>query len=141
MNSFKFPRLASLRNRQYRATSLSFDEALESLRTGAYEILPGDFTLGRKLGEGSMAEVYEATHRGKRCAAKKLKPGMTKNSGQYQDLLMELHSLSSIGAHPNIVSFYGACLKDQDCPGLHKHQQITCGCKQRSEVFPQNPYS
>ena len=117
MSGFKFPRLASLRNRQYRATSLTFDEALEVIQSKAFEVQPDQFALGRKLGEGSMAEVFEATFQGRKCAAKKLKSGVTQNSGQYQDLLMELHSLAHIGSHPNIVSFYGACIKDQSCPG------------------------
>mmetsp|Transcript_12481 Transcript_12481/g.26810 ORF Transcript_12481/g.26810 Transcript_12481/m.26810 type:complete len:84 (-) Transcript_12481:5-256(-) len=81
MNGFRFPRVASLKNRQYRATSLSFDDALATIQSRAYEIQPADFTLGRKLGEGSMAEVFEATYRGKKCAAKKLKQGVAQDSG------------------------------------------------------------
>ncbi len=117
MNGFRFPRVGSLKNGQYRATSLSFDDALTTIQGRAYEIQPADFTLGRKLGEGSMAEVYEATHRGKKCAAKKLKQGVAQDSSQYHDLLVELHSLANMGTHPNIVAFYGACIGDQACPG------------------------
>ncbi len=64
-----------------------------------------------------MAEVFEATFRGQKCAAKRLKKGVTENSAQYNDLLVEVHSLANIGSHPNIVTFYGACIQQDCCPG------------------------
>ena len=31
-------------------------------------------------------------------------------------LLLEISILSGIGSHPNLVSFYGACVEDMDTP-------------------------
>lgn len=118
-NSMLSPKfsISSFKNKQYRQTSISFTEALEEIKSHSYEVNPGEISFGRKLGEGSMAEVFECEYHGTRCAAKKLKQGVTENTVQYHDLLIEVHTLASIGHHPNIVTFYGACIQDHSSPG------------------------
>ncbi len=113
MNGLKNFRIVSLRERRYRKTLISFDEAIENIQI----IKPEEISFGRKLGEGSMAEVYEAQFRGMKCAAKRLKQGIGEDSAQYHDLLLEVHTLANIGNHPNIVSFYGACTQEKSSPG------------------------
>ncbi len=117
MKSFKVPRLNSGKNKEYQKTLISFHEALEEIQNQSCEVKSEEIVLGRKLGEGSMAEVYEATFRGKKCAAKRLKQGVNENTAQYHDLLLEVHTLASIGSHPNIVTFFGACIQETCSPG------------------------
>jgi hypothetical protein len=110
-------RLGSVKNKEYQKTLISFHEALEEIQNQSYEAKSEEIVLGVKLGEGSMAEVYEATFRGMKCAAKRLKQGVSENTSQYNDLLLEVHTLATIGNHPNIVSFYGACIQEKCSPG------------------------
>ena len=117
MHSFRFPRLSSAKNKEYQRTLVSLQEALEEIHNQSCEVSSEEIVLGHKLGEGSMAEVYEATFRGIKCAAKRLKRGVDKDTPQYNDLLLEVHTLASIGNHPNIVSFYGACIEEKLSPG------------------------
>lgn len=49
-------------------------------------------------------------------AAKKLKHGTESNSQAYKDLVMELDILTSVQKHPNLVQFFGACIKDTNNP-------------------------
>ncbi len=117
MNGFKIPRLSSGKNKEYQRTLISFHEALEEIHNQSCEVKSEEIVLGRKLGEGSMAEVYEASFRGKKCAAKRLKQGVDEGTAQYNDLLLEVHTLANIGNHPNIVTFYGACIQEKCSPG------------------------
>jgi hypothetical protein len=117
MNGFKISRLSSAKNREYQKTLISFHEALEEIQNHSCEVKSEEIVFGRKLGEGSMAEVYEATFRGMKCAAKRLKQGVSENTAQYNDLLLEVHTLANIGNHPNIVSFFGACIEEKCSPG------------------------
>jgi serine/threonine protein kinase len=103
--------------KKYRNSLISFDEALKEIQNQSCEVRSEEIVLGRKLGEGSMAEVYEATFRGQKCAAKRLKQGVKEGTVQYNDLLLEVHTLASIGNHPNIVTFYGACIQEKCSPG------------------------
>lgn len=72
--------------------------------------------LGKKIGEGAMALIYIATLRGRTCVAKKLRNGVDSNSQAYKDLIMELDIMMTVGAHPNLVEFYGAVIIDPKNP-------------------------
>ena len=117
MHAIKFSLQGTFKNKQYRKTSITLHEALEEIQSQSYEVHPDEISYGPKLGEGSMAEVYECMFKGTKCAAKKLKKGTTENSVEYNDLLVEVHTLASIGQHPNIVTFYGACIQEKSNPG------------------------
>jgi len=108
--------MADLNNKSYHDSSVSLSDAFTNL-AGNHIVKRSQMQLIRKLGEGAMAEVYEAEYHGKRCAAKKLKPGST-DRRKLDDLVAELNSLASIGYHPNIVAFYGACIEDETSPVL-----------------------
>ena len=125
MQASKFSVVTNFKNKQYRNSLISFNEATQEIKSLSCEVKPEDFLLGRKLGEGSMGEVFECTYRGTECAAKRLKKGTTEDSVQYNDLLVEAHSLANVGRHPNIVTFYGACIQDQSSPGESRiHQSL-----------------
>ncbi len=109
--------LRDVKKRQYYKSFVSFTQVQEEIQRHSYGAKPEEILHGCKLGEGSMAEVFEATFRGQKCAAKRLKKGVTENSVQYHDLLVEVHTMASIGSHPNIVTFYGACIQEDCCPG------------------------
>ena len=68
------------------------------------------------VGEGAMAVVYKAKWREKTCAAKKLKLGTSAETQEYNDILVELEILATVGLHPNLVHFYGACMDDPNSP-------------------------
>lgn len=90
------------------------------------------FCLCKKIGEGAYGVIYKCSLRGRTVAAKKLKdhvliqrresdslPEAKKHHGAiqaYQDLVVELAVLSSMGKHPNVVEFYGACIADETNP-------------------------
>ena len=80
------------------------------------EIYPDQLQFQEQIGEGEYGLVYKGLWRGRACAIKKLKSGITKESVEYQRLLMELGILVGVGSHPNIVSFFGACIQDFSCP-------------------------
>ena len=63
-----------------------------------------------------MAVVYKAKFRNNFCAAKKLKCGTSAHTQEYNDILVELEILATIGTHPNLVRFYGACIDDPTSP-------------------------
>lgn len=117
MHAVKFSTHGSFKNKQYRQTAITLHQALEEIKSHSCEVHPDEISFGSKLGEGSMAEVYECMFKGTKCAAKKLKKGTAENSSQYNDLLIEVHTLASIGQHPNIVTFYGACIQEKSNPG------------------------
>lgn len=109
--------LRDMKKRQYNKSFVSFSQVQEEIQRQSYAAKPEEIQHVCKLGEGSMAEVFEATFRGQKCAAKRLKKGVAENSVQYNDLLVEVHILANIGSHPNIVTFYGACIQEDCCPG------------------------
>jgi serine/threonine protein kinase len=84
----------------------------------AFEIDSEDVHVGEKLGEGAFGSVTKGMWRGKPCVIKMLK----KNDGddasevEYNCLLVEIGILTEIGAHPNLVAFHGACLRDAHTP-------------------------
>jgi hypothetical protein len=118
MNSLS---LRDVKKRQYYKSFVSLTQVQEEIQSRAYDVRPEEILPGCKLGEGSMAEVFEATFRGLKCAAKRLKKGVPLNSIQYNDLLVEVHSLANIGSHPNIITFYGACIREDCSPGNPLH--------------------
>jgi hypothetical protein len=113
--------LRDMNKRQYYKSFVSFAQVQEEIKRQSYDVRPEEILSGCKLGEGSMAEVFEATFRGQKCAAKRLKNGVAENSVQYNDLLVEVHTLANIGSHPNIITFYGACVREDCRPGKLLH--------------------
>lgn len=59
-----------------------------------------------------MGDVYEASWQGKIVAAKTIKGAssgpLDKKSKLYKEVITELQVMSSVGSHPNIVTFFGA---------------------------------
>jgi len=90
------------------------------VRSGHWEIKEDEFECNeaQKIGEGAMAVICKAKLRGMPCVAKKLKTGTQINSQAYKDLVMELDILCSVGKHPNLVEFYGACISNPEKPIL-----------------------
>ena len=72
--------------------------------------MPSDLEYDQILGEGQI--VFKDTYRGQLCAVKKLKEGVDNGSLEYERLLLELSVLAGVGAHPNLVHFFGACVQD-----------------------------
>ena len=91
---------------------------IDSMQTSSCEIHGGELKCHEQIGEGQFGLVYKGTLRGKPCAIKRLKGGITKESVQYQRLIIELSILTGVGVHPNIVSFLGACIEDLSAPLL-----------------------
>lgn len=94
-------------------------------------IEPGTFTLGPKIGEGAFGIIYKCKlATGRTVAGKKLKEevlvcckspgvdGSAKHSAlqAYHDLVVELAVLETVGKHPNLVEFVGACCQDESNP-------------------------
>lgn len=92
------------------------DSAFGHVRSGNWEVKMEDINWGSKIGEGAMAAIYKATLRGRECVAKKLKSGVGAQTQAYKDLVMELEILTTVGQHPNLVEFLGACISDLQQP-------------------------
>jgi len=95
--------------------------AFQSVHAGQFEIQPDQIAWGSKLGEGAMAQIFKAKIKWpdnsvNECVAKKLKTGVDSRTQAYKDLVMELEILTSVQKHPNLVHFFGACIKDQNNP-------------------------
>jgi len=95
--------------------------AFDLLKTGQLELERNQIKLGKKLGEGAMADIFRGTlvARGGQtteCVAKKLKAGAEPESQAYKDLIMELEILATVEQHPNCVQFFGACISDPKNP-------------------------
>ena len=80
------------------------------------EIYPDQLHFQEQIGEGKFGVVYKGIWKGRACAIKKLKTGISKESVQYQRQLIELGILACVGTHPNIVGFWGACIQDISSP-------------------------
>ena len=90
--------------------------AFNAVHLHSCEIHRDQLQINEQLGEGEFGLVCKGSWRGQPCAIKKLKGGITKDSVQYQRLLMELTILAGVGVHPNIVGFFGACINDLGSP-------------------------
>ena len=89
-------------------------KTLDSIDFHCFRINREDLDIGKKLGEGAFGIVAKGKLRGARCAVKMLRDDASQSSMDvgYKCLLAEISVLSEIGAHPNLVAFYGACLQD-----------------------------
>ncbi len=125
MNSFT---LRDVKKRQYYNSFVSLTQVQEEIQRQSYDVQPEEILPGCKVGEGSMAEVFQVTFRGKKCAAKRLKKGVAENSMEYNDLLVEVHTLANIESHPNIITFYGACVRENCSPGDLSQVPTVCLC-------------
>eukprot|EP00286_Rhodomonas_abbreviata_P021859 CAMPEP_0181306314 /NCGR_PEP_ID=MMETSP1101-20121128/10229_1 /TAXON_ID=46948 /ORGANISM="Rhodomonas abbreviata, Strain Caron Lab Isolate" /LENGTH=336 /DNA_ID=CAMNT_0023412353 /DNA_START=84 /DNA_END=1091 /DNA_ORIENTATION=- len=89
---------------------------------GTWEVSTKEYKLVQKIGEGAYGIIYKGTLRGETVAAKMLKEDKehgichTSDEQGYKDLIMELDILLSIGTHPNLVQFMGACIEDRGNP-------------------------
>ncbi len=82
----------------------------------SYEIAKHDLTFGESIGEGACGLVAKCKWHGKTCVAKMLRVGPCPNKLNHSCLLIEIAILAEIGTHPNLVTFYGACIEDVDAP-------------------------
>ncbi|EKX48893.1 hypothetical protein GUITHDRAFT_136527 [Guillardia theta CCMP2712] len=89
-------------------------------RSGSWVVRKEEFSLNRKIAEGAMGSIFMAILRGQTVAAKMLKKSETAGMQAYRDLITELDILISIGKHPNIVEFIGACIDDPQSPIAYK---------------------
>ena len=92
--------------------------AFAAVQAGNWEAQREEIQLGEQIGEGANAVIRKATFRGKVCAAKMLKKGVTTNSQAYKDLITELEILTSVTQHPNVVKLLGAVVSFADTPTL-----------------------
>ena len=90
--------------------------ALSVVHIRSCEIHSHHLQVQELIGEGQFGLIHKGMWNGRKCAIKKLKGGITKDSVQYQRLLIELAILSGVGTHPNIVGFFGACIQDLSSP-------------------------
>ena len=92
------------------------EDTMKHVTAGGWAVQPGEFKLGSKIAAGAMGQVMKATLRGSIvCAAKMLKQGEGDEQA-YKDLITELEILTSVGSHPNLVGFLGACIADKKEP-------------------------
>ena len=91
-------------------------EVVKTVHLGCIEIMPSDLEYDQILGEGQFGIVFKCTYRGQLCAVKKLKEGVDNGSLEYERLLLELSVLAGVGAHPNLVYFFRACVQDLSAP-------------------------
>lgn len=101
---------------RYCSSVRDMGDVRKSIEIGNFVLYSHELQYQTVIGEGAMAVVYKAKFRDKICAAKKLKCSTTTQSQEYNDLLVELEILSTVGDHPNLVHFYGACIEDLNSP-------------------------
>ena len=91
-----------------------------NVSSGSLDISRDELSIGNKFGEGAFGIVSKGKWRGYGCVVKMLRDDMSQETSKvaHNCLLSELSILSGIGVHPNLVSFYGACLDDVDMPIL-----------------------
>jgi serine/threonine protein kinase len=77
-----------------------------------------DLELGSVIGQGSTSRAHKATWKGKSCVAKVQKKVEERGPSSHPAVLIEFETLSTVGAHPNIVEFLGVCLSNQGDPIL-----------------------
>mmetsp|Transcript_14666 Transcript_14666/g.33864 ORF Transcript_14666/g.33864 Transcript_14666/m.33864 type:complete len:335 (-) Transcript_14666:293-1297(-) len=92
------------------------ESAFGNVKSGNWEVALSDITWGTKIGEGAMGVTFKAKLKGRKCVAKKLKQNTGPQSQAYKDLIMELDIRPSVGHHPNLVEFYGACIVNLSSP-------------------------
>jgi hypothetical protein len=94
--------------------------AVSALQGTIFEIRREDLKIQQLLGEGQFGCTMRGEFRGKSCAVKMLKRESNSEEAEteYNCLLLELSILSKVGTHPNLVSFFGACLETPAAPLL-----------------------
>ena len=98
------------------STAVLMNRAFNTVHLRSCEIYQDQLIINSKIGEGQFGLVYKGSWKGQACAIKKLKAEVKTDSVQYQRLLIELTILAGVGAHPNIVGFFGACIHDIGSP-------------------------
>ena len=115
------PEFSSLSPREYLfkprfAESNLISKSANAVSRRSFEINQDDLKIGDLLGKGAFGKVMKGTWRGKPCVAKMLQDNPTDHEVGHSCLLIEMAILSGIGEHPNLVSFYGACIQDMSAP-------------------------
>eukprot|EP00285_Hemiselmis_virescens_P002774 CAMPEP_0173414070 /NCGR_PEP_ID=MMETSP1356-20130122/83572_1 /TAXON_ID=77927 ORGANISM="Hemiselmis virescens, Strain PCC157" /NCGR_SAMPLE_ID=MMETSP1356 /ASSEMBLY_ACC=CAM_ASM_000847 /LENGTH=338 /DNA_ID=CAMNT_0014376187 /DNA_START=116 /DNA_END=1128 /DNA_ORIENTATION=- len=88
-----------------------------------------DLQIGRKVDEGDVGKIFQATFQGRRVACKRIKHGegsvhAATDYGKmaYEqatvDMMREIAALSTLNPHPNVVHFLGICATDENNPIL-----------------------
>jgi len=106
------------------------------VHSGNWEVPREEIKLVKKIGNGATGDVYRAYHKGKFVAAKMLKDcgdGLIEQA--YEDIVMEVQVLVSLGRHPNVVQLMGVCVENKRRPILL--EELVEG--PNLEVFLQNP--
>ena len=80
------------------------------------EVTRHHFEIGACVGQGANANVYRSKMSGKICAVKMLRTDTERRNQKFQDMLMEIFVMSSMGSHPSLIEFYGACLSEVGNP-------------------------
>ena len=91
-------------------------EAVSMVHRQSCEVSSSCLRFGKKLGTGQFGVVMRGDYNGQACAVKRLKAGVQVGSMEHDRLMMELSILASIGSHPNLVGFIGACIQDLSAP-------------------------
>ena len=94
----------------------TIEDVLCTVQTKSMGFDRSEFELGECIGQGATSNVHRLKLRSNCYAAKVLKTDTDKYGQNYQDMLAEISVLSTIGSHPNLVEFCGACLTDANCP-------------------------
>ena len=76
-----------------------------------WQVARGEVEMGEFLGQGSFGGVYRARFRGSTVAAKVAKPRLTQ--AHKDAMAREAEVMQALPGHPNVVTFFGACLDEQ----------------------------
>jgi len=95
---------------------MSVRQAIASVRLRSCQIRADQLSVDKLIGAGQFGMVYKGTWMDQVCAVKTLRPGVANDSVEYERLLAEATVLSGVGAHPNIVRFYGAVVEEMGTP-------------------------
>jgi len=80
-----------------------------------FHLKADDVTVGEKIGEGCIGEVFlgdVASMPDRAVAIKKLREGLDSGAEEVEGLTAELRVLSKSLKHPNVVEFVGLCIKN-----------------------------
>jgi len=97
---------------------MSVRQAIGSVMDRSCRIRADQLSVDRLIGAGQFGMVFKGAWLDQVCAVKTLRPGVSSDSVEYERLLAEVTVLSGVGAHPNIVRFYGAVVEEMGTPLL-----------------------
>eukprot|EP00292_Cryptomonas_paramecium_P009558 CAMPEP_0113681972 /NCGR_PEP_ID=MMETSP0038_2-20120614/12343_1 /TAXON_ID=2898 /ORGANISM="Cryptomonas paramecium" /LENGTH=248 /DNA_ID=CAMNT_0000600867 /DNA_START=77 /DNA_END=819 /DNA_ORIENTATION=+ /assembly_acc=CAM_ASM_000170 len=118
-------RAAKAQKHVQRANDL-MQNAQNGICAGSRDIDACEVVCTKQIGEGQFGQVFKGKYHGKKCAVKRLKSGVSKEHLEYQSIVMEMSVLMTIGCHPNIVEFIGACVDDSNNPMIVEEYAGDC---------------